>query len=247
MRAKRLRVFAGPNGSGKSSIYRLIAERFNVGVYINADDLQRNLSTGSGIMLSDFHADLTAEDFRAFFSGHSLPREYAVRFPFVASLSGHLVFGATDESVERLSYAVAVLADYVRARLIERGVDVSFETVLSHPSKLDLLQQARAAGYRIYLYYVCVASPEISKQRVMLRVTQGGHSVPAEKIAERYERSLRLLSQAIALSDRAYLLDNTYSGASLKLEINQGEEVIPQEPQLPEWITRHLPKLVPQT
>lgn len=247
MRTKRLRVFAGPNGSGKSSIYRLIAERFNVGVYINADDLQRDLSSGSGIMLSEYHPDLTAGDFRAFFSGHSLPRVHAVRFPFAEAPSGRLVFGATDESVERLSYAVAVLADYVRTRLIERGVDVSFETVLSHPSKLALLQQARAAGYRIYLYYVCVASPEISKQRVMLRVTQGGHAVPEEKIAERYERSLVLLSQAIKLSDRAYLFDNTYSGASLKLEINQGAEVIPQEPQLPEWITRHLPTLIPQS
>jgi len=80
---------------------------------------------------------------------------------------------------------------------------------------------------------------------VALRVTQGGSSVPEDKIVERYQRSLSLLKDAVALSDRAYLFDNTYTGATLKLEINQASEVIAHETRLPDWITRSLPTLVP--
>ncbi|MDD4019338.1 MAG: zeta toxin family protein [Kiritimatiellae bacterium] len=242
---KRLRVFAGPNGSGKSSIYNIIAERFNVGVYVNADELQNTLSSDAGVSLLDFDPSLRIEDFRKFYDAHPLPKVHHVCFPFREQAEERMKFGATSENALRLSYAVAVFADFLRVRLIEKGVDLSFETVFSHPSKLSLMQIAKEAGYRVYLYYVCVASSEIAKQRVALRVTQGGHGVPDEKIVERYEKSLALLKDAIALSDRAYLFDNTYSGASLKIEINQASEVLPKEPQLPEWITRSLPTLVP--
>ena len=242
---KRLRVFAGPNGSGKSSIYNIIAERFSVGVYVNADELQETLSSETGVSLSDFHPSLKIEDFRTFYDAHPLPKAYHICFPFIRQAEERMAFGTTSGNAMRLSYAVAVFADYLRVRLIEKGVDLSFETVFSHASKLSLMRMAKEAGYRVYLYYVCVASSEISKQRVALRVAQGGHGVPEDKIVERYERSLALLTDAIALSDRAYLFDNTYSGASLKLEISQGAEVFPKEPQLPEWTTRSLPTLVP--
>lgn len=54
----------------------------------------------------------------------------------------------------------------------------SFETVFSHPSNLEIMQEAVAQGYKVYLYYVSTEDPEINKYRVNLRVTQGGHSVP---------------------------------------------------------------------
>lgn len=243
-RTKRLRIFAGPNGSGKSSIYQLIATQYNVGTYINADELQLELVKPEGVLLSRFHSLLNGEDFSDFYGKHALHLSVGANFPFVISANGHLKLLEAGNDPLKLSYAVAVLADYLRTGLIEASKNLSFETVLSHPSKLSFIRQAKAKGYRIYLYYVCVASPEISKQRVALRVKQGGHYVPNEKIENRYERSLALLKDAVVLSDRAYLFDNTYSKASLKLEINHASEVIAHEPQLPEWITRSLPTLV---
>lgn len=35
----RLRMFAGPNGSGKSTIFNQISSSFDIGIYLNADDL----------------------------------------------------------------------------------------------------------------------------------------------------------------------------------------------------------------
>jgi predicted ABC-type ATPase len=80
---------------------------------------------------------------------------------------------------------------------------------MSHHSKVDLLAQAQAAGYRTYLYFVATDDPVINISRVKSRVKLGGHNVPEDKIAERYHRSLELLMDAIRHTNRAYVFDNS--------------------------------------
>lgn len=242
--AKRLRIFAGPNGSGKSTIYRLIATHGSLGTYVNVDDLLFKLLAPQGLSLQSFHGSLKSEDFRNFYAQHPLRLSFGEDFPFIVSADGHLSLTEAAHNSPTVAYAISALADYVRTGLIEAAEDLSFETVLCHPSKLALLRLAKEKGYHIYLYYVCVVSPIICEQRVAVRVKQGGLDVPENKISERYERSLALLQEAVALSDKAYLFDNTYSGASLKLEITQASTVVPHETQLPDWLTRSLPELV---
>jgi len=244
-RAKRLRIFAGPNGSGKSTIHRLLATHYRVGMHVDVDKLLFKLVAPQGLSLQSFHASLDSGDFRTFYAQHPLRLLFGSDFPFIVSDEGNLTLTEAAKNAPTLAYALSALADYVRTRLIEASEDLSLETVLCHPSKLELIRKAKKNGYEVYLYYVCVASPIIGKQRIALRVYQGGLDVPEAKIAGRFDRSLALLKEAVALSDRAYLFDNTYSGASLKLEIHQGSKVTPHETQLPDWLTRSLPALVP--
>lgn len=42
---KRVRIFAGPNGSGKSSAYLEFAKKYDPGIYINADEIEKILTT----------------------------------------------------------------------------------------------------------------------------------------------------------------------------------------------------------
>ena len=72
----------------------------------------------------------------------------------------------------------------------------SFETVFSHSSKLDIMQQAVELGYKVYLYFVSTEDPEINKFRVAARKMKGGHDVPPEKIESRYYLSMNLLYNA---------------------------------------------------
>ncbi len=58
----------------------------------------------------------------------------------------------------------------------------TFETVMSHPDKIELLHKAQQSGFRTYLYYVATEDPEINISRVENRVSSGGHPVPREKI-----------------------------------------------------------------
>ncbi len=244
-RAKCLRIFAGPNGSGKTTVYEAVAERFRVGAYVNAEQLQRRCELSAGVSLQSFLPSLTGEDFQTFYSEHPLRADYESPFPFIVRPDGRLTLSETCDHSPKLSFAMAILADYLLARLVEAGAEISFEAVFSQPSELALMRRARESGYRVCLYYVCVASPEVSKRRIALRLTQGGGvGVPDAEVVAQYAQSLAALKDAVALSDSACLFDNTYSGASLKLEIRNGSDVIAHEPVLPDWITRSLPALV---
>ncbi len=89
----------------------------------------------------------------------------------------------------------------------------AFETVMSHPSKIDEMRAAKAAGYQLVFIGVALQEPELSVQRVALRVSEGGHDVPEDRIIARYHRTLALMPEAIGLADRALLFDNSDSDA----------------------------------
>ncbi len=135
------------------------------------------------------------------------------------------------------SYVAATIADFLRHRLLAAGVSFTFESVMSHRSKLDFLRLATAKGYRTYLYYIATETPAVNVARVSNRVSKGGHGVSTEKIVSRYAKSLALPVETMQAINRAYLFDN--SGAAIwwfaeyeprKLTIIGNE--------LPEWFRR---------
>ncbi len=105
-------------------------------------------------------------------------------------------------------------------RHIEEGESFVYETVLSHPSKLDIVRKAKENGYTVVSYFVCTKSPKINVERVAMRVEQGGHDVPKDKIISRYHRSVENGKELKALSDEFYAFDN-----SLDLNAKMQEEL----------------------
>ena len=109
---------------------------------------------------------------------------------------------------ETHSYEAARIAAATREALIARREPFIAETVFSHPSKVDLLRQAAAAGYYTAVHVVLV--PEaLAVARVAARVAAGGHNVPEKKIRGRYRRLWPLVSEAIMLADTAAVYDNS--------------------------------------
>jgi predicted ABC-type ATPase len=106
------------------------------------------------------------------------------------------------------AYDAAQIAANTRLQLISRGLPFIAETVFSHPSKLDLIALARAEGYHV-IVRVLLVPEELTVARVASRVRAGGHSVPEKKIRERYQRVWPLAAQAIAITDRAVVYDNS--------------------------------------
>lgn len=51
--APRLRIFAGPNGSGKSTLFESFSKRYNAGIFLNADVIEKELSTNGFIDLNE--------------------------------------------------------------------------------------------------------------------------------------------------------------------------------------------------
>ena len=108
-------------------------------------------------------------------------------------------------------YAAAKVADAVRRELLKRRESFVFETVFSDPArdKLDFLKEAIQTGYTVVLCYIGLASPQISNERVAMRVSQGGHDVPAEKLTSRFRRTLANLKTAIRELPHVLIYDNS--------------------------------------
>lgn len=116
-----------------------------------------------------------------------------LRFPGAEPANGH---------------EAARIAAETRSALIAARLDFCTETVFSHPSKLDLIAQAIAAGYDVVLHVVMIPL-ELSGPRVAARVAAGGHDVPATKLAARYGRLWPLVVDAVGSCARTIVYDNS--------------------------------------
>jgi predicted ABC-type ATPase len=84
---------------------------------------------------------------------------------------------------EQHSYEAAAIAAATRSRLIELSRPLIAETVFSHPSKLDLMDEAATAGYYVALHVLMVPE-DLAVARVDYRKASGGHGVPVDKIRD---------------------------------------------------------------
>lgn len=113
------------------------------------------------------------------------------------------------DAPEKHSYEAALIAERERYRLLEERQTFCFETVFSHPSKLDFIGSAKSAGYRIKVFYFHLEWVSLNKARVASRVKSGGHNVPEKKIESRIPRTLLNLRQCVGLADELHLVDNS--------------------------------------
>jgi predicted ABC-type ATPase len=215
----RLRVFAGPNGSGKSTIIKSVRDykteygTIDFGIYINADDINTTLLKGT-FTFKDFTVKIVPDEFvNSALSSGLISKKYPKK-EFLTS------FEFKDQTLillrkERSEQLAQIIADFLRKKLLSLGKKFSFETVFSHPSKLRIMEDAKAKGYKVYLYFVSTSSPDINKLRVKQRVKEGGHDVPPDKIESRYYRSLDLLFAAAQLSYQTYFFDNSKESPNL--------------------------------
>lgn len=135
------------------------------------------------------------------------------------------------------SYEAAQIATSRRAEYLAQGRDFVTETVFSHPSKLKLIDEARASGFIVIVMHVGVDSQELSVARVGARVEEGGHIVPEEKIRTRYARGAPFIRAAILKADRGLVFDNSRLNQPPNhcLTFSEGRLVFAL-PHLPRWI-----------
>lgn len=242
----RLRVFAGPNGSGKSTVinsvreFRVANRPIDFGIYINADDIAKILRLES-LSLTSYQVNVDKDEFVRIASDSGLLSEEFTKQEFLDSfkLEGNKIQLLTNNAVERLAQ---IIADFLRKKLLTERKKFSFETVFSHPGKLDIMRQAAEQGYKVYLYFVSTQDPEINVYRVKrVRVKQNGHDVPEDKIRSRYVRSMSLMYEVAQLSYQCFFFDNSTNDKQSMLFArfkNVGDEkewFIPNPNNIPGW------------
>jgi predicted ABC-type ATPase len=135
------------------------------------------------------------------------------------------------------SYRAAEIAAERRARLLEERKSFATETVFSHPSKLEIIAEARARGYIVIVMHVGVDDPGLSVARVRARTEEGGHDVPERKIRERYARGQPLIRQAVLAADRGMVFDNSRLNEPPRLMLAfAAGRLVQAEPVLPGWV-----------
>jgi hypothetical protein len=114
------------------------------------------------------------------------------------------------------------------------------ETTLTGKGELALIRRAVDKGYKINLIFIGISSAQVSAGRVAERVRRGGHAVPLDDIFRRFDRSLDNLSSALAMADRAMILDNSSARRRLLLSIEDGR-VKHAAKTLPDWAKTAVP------
>lgn len=81
------------------------------------------------------------------------------------------------------------------AACVRREESFAFETTLSGLGYLRHIQQWRAQGYLVSLYFLALPNVEAAIARVAERVRQGGHNIPEPVIRRRFIAGLRNFEQ----------------------------------------------------
>lgn len=76
------------------------------------------------------------------------------------------------------------------ASCAQRGESFAFETTLSGLGYLRQIEEWRAAGYRVSLFFLSLPNVETAIARVASRVRQGGHDVPEAVIRRRFTKGV---------------------------------------------------------
>jgi predicted ABC-type ATPase len=101
-------------------------------------------------------------------------------------------------------------------RLAKSRADFAFESTLSGLTYLSRIKRWKAAGYRIEIVFLRLASVQLAFRRITARVKQGGHDVPRADVMRRFVRGWENFENAYKpLADMWTVYDN--SGGSLKL------------------------------
>lgn len=129
-----------------------------------------------------------------------------------------------------------MLAEGLQLQRPSHRLSFCFETVYSHPSKIDFVAHPKALGYQIVMVFIHLESSDLNQARVAMRVSEGGHHVPSEKIASRIPRLLLHVLASIPLVDVLRVYDNTSALDPFRpvLTIHLGVVQLHQDP-LPSW------------
>ncbi len=161
----------------------------------------------------------------------SLPFSFLDQRPIVVAIAGSngagkstfyetylsdcgLRFVNADEIAGELgisAYAAAEIAAAIRASLVGQRESFVFETVLSDPvgDKVKTLAEYHQLGYAVALFFIRIGEVTQSISRVAMRVAQGGHDIPDEKLRSRFGRTKANLSRAIEQLPHVVIYDNS--------------------------------------
>lgn len=157
----------------------------------------------------------------------------------------YIARGLAGTNTEAVNMAAGRIMLRRLSELAAAREDFAFESTLSSRSFAPFLQRLKAAGYRIAIYYFLLDSAQLAVRRVKLRVSLGGHDVPADVVRRRFARSqTNFFALYAPLADDWALFDNSQAGDARLIAELRNQHL--QIEDVPSW-TRLQPKNRPPT
>ena len=94
--------------------------------------------------------------------------------------------------------------------LISVNKNFAFETTLSTKSYKNKLIEAKDKGYTVTLIFFWLQSVELAKERIKVRVSEGGHNIEPDVVERRYLKGIKnLFDIYLPIVDGALIFDNS--------------------------------------
>jgi predicted ABC-type ATPase len=94
--------------------------------------------------------------------------------------------------------------------LLKNEESFAFETTLSTKSYKNKIKEAQQKGYTVTILFFWLQNVELAKERVKIRVSEGGHNIESDVIERRYIRGIQNLFEIyLPLVDGAFIFDNS--------------------------------------
>ena len=94
--------------------------------------------------------------------------------------------------------------------LITENETFAFETTLSARIYKHVINQAKEKGYTTTLLFFWLQNIELAKERVKIRVSEGGHNIEPEVIERRYLKGIKnLFDIYLPIVDGVFIFDNS--------------------------------------
>src|SRR5258708_28287988 len=122
----------------------------------------------------------------------------------------------SSEHPEHVALRAGRLAIARIKSLLEQKRSFAVETTLSGRFHLEVVKEAKSAGWNVGIVYIVLRTPTIAIARVRLRKLTGGHDVPAPDIRRRFRRSLANLASIYRVADKLIFLDNSSQPLPMK-------------------------------
>jgi predicted ABC-type ATPase len=95
--------------------------------------------------------------------------------------------------------------------LLKENESFAFETTLSTRSYRNKIINAKKQGYTVTLLFFWLNNIELAKERVKIRVKEGGHNIPEKVIERRYLKGIyNLFDIYLPIIDGALIFDNSF-------------------------------------
>lgn len=118
--------------------------------------------------------------------------------------------GLSPFQPEKVSFEAGRIMLNRISELLAEGENFAFETTLSTRSYKNKIIESQAKGYRVTLLFFWLQNIELAKERVKIRVSEGGHNIEPEVIERRYVKGIKnLFDIYLPLVDGALFFDNS--------------------------------------